>query len=398
MIDIMQTTGDRHGRLLVALGAAGLATFAQLYALQGLLPDISVDLEVSHSTVALTISAATFGLAVSLLPWAAVASRFGITRAMSIALLAASGLGLLVAVSPDFPALLALRALEGVALGGVPALAVALVGRDVAVTHRAQVVGVYIAGTTIGGLSGRLLAGAVASFSNWRVAEAVVCGLALVCSITFVVLVPRRPAATSVRIFTPAAIRRVLPIVTTPRLLVRYGQAFLLLGSSVTVYSFLSFRLQVLPFLLPVTVANLVFLAYLGGTVTSSAAGVLARRFGSRTVFLVATGGMLVAVLLSLLDSLPAIIVALVIFTAGFFLAHTLASSAVVEATGVDAPPASSLYNVAYYLGSAIVGLIGGLAFGAGGWPLLVVAVGIAVALTFVSGLVRDPPASATRV
>jgi len=380
----------RHARLLIALSAAGVATFGQLYALQGLLPQISTDLDVSHSTVALTISAATFGLALSLLPWAVVATRFGITRAMSIALLAASILGLLVALSPTFPLLLVLRGLEGVALGGVPALAVALVGRDVAETRRAEVVGVYIAGTTIGGLAGRILAGAVASIGNWRLAEAVVCALALVCSIVFVVLVPRKPATTSIRVFTPSAITRVLPVVLRPQLLARYGQAFLLLGSSVTVFSFLAFRLQVPPFAIPAAIANLVFLAYLAGTVSSSFAGVLTRRLGSRVVFLLATGIMVAAVIASLSDSLVVIVVALVLFTGGFFLAHTIASTAVVQATGLDAPAASSLYNVAYYLGSAVVGGIGGIAFGAGGWPLIVVTVAVTAGIAFLLGLVPE--------
>lgn len=48
-----------YRRLIVGLFFAGIATFAQLYSAQAVLPQISSDLSVSPATAALSVSAAT---------------------------------------------------------------------------------------------------------------------------------------------------------------------------------------------------------------------------------------------------------------------------------------------------------------------------------------------------
>ena len=71
-------------------------------------------------------------------------------------------LALAAAWSPSFPLLLVLRLLEGMALGGVPALAMAYLSEEVDARSRAVAAGWFVAGTTLGGLSGRVLATPVA--------------------------------------------------------------------------------------------------------------------------------------------------------------------------------------------------------------------------------------------
>lgn len=61
----------RYRRALVALFCAALATFAQIYAPQGLLPEIARDFNISASTSSLAIGATTLGLAVGMRPWVA---------------------------------------------------------------------------------------------------------------------------------------------------------------------------------------------------------------------------------------------------------------------------------------------------------------------------------------
>ncbi|MFE7020817.1 MFS transporter [Microbacterium sp. NPDC057650] len=97
-----------------------MATFAQLYSPQGILPLLATDFRVDASQASLAISAATTGLALSVLPWSLVADRIGRVRAMRIALVSATVLGLLMPWCPWFEALLAIRVLEGIALGGIP--------------------------------------------------------------------------------------------------------------------------------------------------------------------------------------------------------------------------------------------------------------------------------------
>src|SRR5690625_7250438 len=93
---------------------------------------ISADLSIRAEQAALTISAATLALALTVVPWSFVGDRIGRLRAMVIAVLSATVLGLVAAWAPTFPLVLALRFLEGAALGGVPALAMAYLSEEMA--------------------------------------------------------------------------------------------------------------------------------------------------------------------------------------------------------------------------------------------------------------------------
>ena len=58
-----------YARILAGLSFAGVATFAQLYSTQAVLPIMATDLQISAAEAALTISLATVGLAVTVIPW-----------------------------------------------------------------------------------------------------------------------------------------------------------------------------------------------------------------------------------------------------------------------------------------------------------------------------------------
>src|SRR5438128_547345 len=104
-----------YRRLLAALAFAGVATFAQLYSTQALLPRLSADLRIDAAQAALTVSLATLGLAVAVLPWSFVADRVGRVPAMTAGVAVATLLGLLAPLAPGIGVLLALRCLEGAA-------------------------------------------------------------------------------------------------------------------------------------------------------------------------------------------------------------------------------------------------------------------------------------------
>lgn len=76
--------------------------------------------------------------------------------------------------------------------------------------------------------------------------------------------------------------------------------------------------------------------------------------------------------MLSLLDSLAAVLAGLVLITAGFFAGHAVASSSVSRTAKTGRAQASALYQSAYYLGSSAGGTLGAIAFHAGGWPATV--------------------------
>lgn len=376
-----------YRRVLTALLLAGIATFAQLYSVQGVLPLLAHDLHVDAATSALTVSAATIGLAVAVLPWSFAADRLGRLPVMKASLGAATAAGLITPLLPTVQAVLVMRGIEGLALGGVPAIAITYLTEEVRPAVAAVAAGTYVSGTTIGGLFGRIVAAPIAEAAGWRAGVLTVAVAAAVASIAFAVVAPPALGFTR-RTEARPDVRRLL----RPRLLVLDAQGFLLMGGFVAVYNFLSFRLQAAPFSLPTTVTALLFLAYLAGTVSSRAAGALAGRVGRRTVLIGATGVLVAGVLLTLSPWLPGIVAGLVVFTAGFFGAHAVASGWVgVRALGGDRAQAVSIYNLAYYAGSSVIGWAAGGAFAVAGWPAVVAVTAVlAVAAALLAATTRD--------
>ncbi|MCB5281302.1 Inner membrane transport protein YnfM [Arthrobacter sp. ES1] len=365
-----------YTKILAGLAFAGVATFAQLYSTQAVLPMMATELQVTAAEAALTISVATAGLAVTVLPWSFLADRIGRVRVMMWGISAATVLGLMVPLAASLPILLGLRMLEGMALGGIPAIAIAYLHEEVNKAHAALAAGTYVAGTTLGGLAGRLVAGFVGELWGWRAAALAVSLLAAAAAAMFLLLVPRA------RGFTAAtaggfrgALRTLAGHARNPRLMALYIQAFLLMGGFVAVYNYLGFRLSGEPFGLPATIVSLIFLAYLAGTVSSRWAGGLTARFGRRTVLIAGTMLMVAGLALTLLQLLAPILVGLLLFTAGFFAAHSVGAgwTGVIARTG--RAQAASLYNLAYYLGSSVIGWAGGLVFQSLGWAALALAV-----------------------
>ncbi|MBO0979820.1 MFS transporter [Microbacterium sp. SD291] len=368
-----------YRRLIAGLFFAGIATFAQLYSSQAVLPQMSDELAVSPATAALSVSAATLGLAAAVIPWSAVADRIGRVPAMAVGVLTATALGLAAPLSDGIVMLLALRFAEGVALGAVPAVALAYLSEEVSARHAATAAGSYIAGTTVGGLLGRIVSGIVGEWAGWRTGMWSVALMCAVAAVVFLLLSPRAQG------FTPGPVtgargqgmlERLRTPLRSPRQLALYAQGFLLMGAFVAVYNYLGFHLVAEPFILPAWVVTLLFLAYLAGTLSSPWAGALASAHGRYPVLLASIAVMAAGALAMTASATAAVLAGLLVFTAGFFGAHAVASGWVpVEAARASRAQASSLYYFGYYAGSSLFGWALGLVFGQVDWTWFIAVV-----------------------
>ncbi|WP_179646867.1 MFS transporter [Spinactinospora alkalitolerans] len=371
--------------------AAGVATFSQLYAVQAVLPGLAGTFSASAAQVALTVSLATGGLAGFVLVWSGLSDRFGRVRVMAVALTISTVLGLLAPFAPELWTLLLLRALQGAALGGVPAVAMAYLAEEIDRAHLGRVVGVYIAGNTVGGMAGRLVAGAVADLGGWRWGVGADSVLGLLALLVFLFAIPRpRGFAPGRRAAGAMGMgRRVAAALTDPGLLALYCQGLFLMGAFVSVYNYLGFRMAGEPFGLSQTVVAFLFVAYLAGTVSSAAAGIVIERVGRLAVLLAGVAGMVLGALAMLAMSLPVIVVGLVVLTFCFFAAHATASAWVGRrASGEVRAQASALYTLAYYLGSSVFGWLGGVVYDHVGWGGVVGYVAALCAAAALAGLV----------
>lgn len=380
--DTRHTLGSPgYRRATTALFAAGMTTFMALYYVQALLPQLSDHFGVSPATSALAVSLTTGFLAVAIIPASVLSERYGRVRVMVISALAASIIGIVLPWSPSIEVLLAGRALQGVLCAGVPAVAMAYLAEEVDGASLGTAMGRYVAGTTIGGLTGRLVPGVAADLVSWQWALEAACLVSLGFALVFWRTVPAS------RFFSP---QRVAPRITAQNLLNHlrdrgllplFFLAFVLMGGFVTVYNFIGYRLLRHPFDLSEATVAAVFLMYLAGTFSSTFAGRLADRRGRRRVLIAAVSTMLVGLALTVPDRLPLVLIGMLLFTAGFFAAHSVASGWVSARATDHRAEASSLYLFHYYLGSSVVGALGGLVFSAFGWAGVAVYVGVLVAV-----------------
>ena len=364
----MAPGGPGYRRMSFALFLAGVATFALLYSTQALLPLISGDFGVAASEASWTVAAATGGLALFVLPMSALSERYGRRTVMTASLAVAVAVGLLVPLAPSLGSLVVLRAVQGAALAGLPASATAYLAEEVRPRALVTAIGLFVAGNSVGGMSGRVITGWVAQEWGWRAAVAVIGVLAVGCAIAFRLLLP------APRHFTPGSLRPGVLVRTVrghladPLLCRLYAIGALFMTVFGGVYTVIGYRLTEAPFSLPQGVVGSIFLVYLVGTVSASTAGRLVGRLGRRGALYLAGGTTAAGLLLSLADSLALVLPGLVLITAGFFAGHAVASSAVSKTAATGRAQASALYQSAYYIGSSAGSTVGAIAFHAGGW------------------------------
>lgn len=371
--DRLEPGGPGYRRMSFALFAAGVATFALLYSTQALLPAVSASFGATAGQASWTVSAATGALALFVLPMSALSERFGRRQMMTASLTVAVVVGLFVPFAPSLGWLIALRAVQGAALAGLPASAMAYLAEEVRPKALVAAIGLFVAGNSIGGMSGRILTGWVAQLWGWRAALGSVGVLAVACAVVFHLMIP------GARHFTPGSLnpkalaRTVGGHLADPLLRRLYAIGALFMTVFGAVYTVIGFRLVEAPFNLPQGIVGSIFLVYLVGTVSSAAAGRLVARTGRRGALYLAVSTTAAGLLLSLADQLAAVLLGLVLITAGFFAGHAVASSSVSRTATRGRAQASALYQSAYYLGSSAGGTLGAVAFHAGGWAGTVV-------------------------
>lgn len=375
------TPGYRRAALATFFG--GFATFAMLYCLQPLMPELANEFSLTPAQASGAMSMATGGLALFLVPASLLADRVSRKVAMSTALALSGLLTICAAFAPNFPALLAVRAIFGIALAGLPAIGMAYLSEEIEPASLGRAMGLYIAGNALGGLSGRLIAPLLAGAVSWRLATCVIGALGIASAIAVTRTLPAsrhfRPRKSDLR----GILRQATTLFHDAGLPWLFACAFLLMGAFVSYYNYLGFRLSAPPFSLPLTVQGLVFLPYIFGMFASAWAGRLADRFGRREVMWAMVAVMIAGMLLSFSGWAIVLGLGAVGVTFGFFAAHSIASSWVGRRAREHRSLASALYLTAYYAGSSLLGWTSGLVWHLGAWHAVIIILTAALALCF---------------
>ncbi len=182
--------GPGFARVVAAFFIGGFAIFELLYCVQPLLPEFAREFGLRPSGASLAVSVSTVVMASTLFFAGLAAERFGRKPVMTASLVVSALATLGAALAPNWPALLLLRGLMGLALGGLPSLAMAYLADEIDGPALGFSMGMYIAGSTLGGMFGRLVVGFITDHSNWRVALAAIGANSLLGALFFVYALP----------------------------------------------------------------------------------------------------------------------------------------------------------------------------------------------------------------
>ena len=368
-------------RTNLAMIAAGFSTFALLYCVQPLMPVFATEFGISPAASSLTVSLTTAALSVTIVIAGSLSETYGRKRVMVLSLAASAVLALCGAATTSFHQLLLVRLLMGVALSGVPSVALAYLGEEIAARSVGLAIGLFIGGNAFGGMLGRLLCAALTDFGGWRLGLGGVGIASAVCAGIFWAALPES------RFFTPRPLRLGQTLsnlggsLTEKGLPWLYATGFLIMGSFVTIYNYVGFRLLAPPYGFSQTQVGALFSVYLIGMVASTLAGSLADRFGRRKMLWATVAILLAGIELTRAESAVLIVLGVAVVTIGFFGAHAICSSWVSRRAVIAKAQAASLYLFFYYMGSSVMGSLSGMAYQAEGWA------GVANLQTLMQGL-----------
>ncbi|MDR2307581.1 MAG: MFS transporter [Paucimonas sp.] len=383
-------------KTVLALFSGGFATFALLYCVQPMMPLLSQEFSINAAQSSLVLSVSTAMLAFGLLITGPISDRIGRKPVMVFALLCAALATLASAVMPSWQWVLASRALVGLSLSGLAAVAMTYLSEEIHPQHIGLAMGLYIGGNAIGGMSGRLITGVLIDFVSWHTAMLVIGGLALLAALVFWKVLPEsrnfRPQSLKPRSLLDGFVMH-FKDAGLPWL---FLEAFLLMGAFVTLFNYIGYRLLAGPYHMNQALVGLLSVVYLSGIYSSAQVGALADKLGRRKVFWASIVVMAGGLLMTLANPLAMIILGMLVFTFGFFGAHSVASSWIGRRALKAKGQASSLYLFSYYAGSSVAGTAGGVFWHQWGWNGIGLFIGslLAVALLVALHLSKLAPKS----
>jgi predicted MFS family arabinose efflux permease len=337
----------------VATMLAGMCTFLNMYSTQPLLPLLRETFHASELEVSFTVSATILATALTAPIIGMIAERRGRKKVIVPSLFLLTIPTALVATSTSLRALIFWRFAQGLFVPGVIAVMLAYVNEERAGRGVGRAMSSYITGTVIGGFLGRFISGVVATHWHWRSAFLVLAALNLTGAVMVRVWLP--PAKNFVR---AEHLRQVLDHakdhLRNRRLLANFGMGSAVLLAQVGCFTYANFYLAAAPFRLNSAQLGSIFFVYLLGVVITPQSGRFLDRFGFRHTAVLYCTMMIAGLLLTLVKSVPVIIVGLAIFSSGVFVAQASATVQTGAIAGRARSSAAGLYVTFYYLGGSV--------------------------------------------
>ncbi|MDQ0205704.1 YNFM family putative membrane transporter [Alkalicoccobacillus murimartini] len=352
----------------LAFFVAGFNTFTILYCVQPLLPTFTHHYEISPTVASLSLSLTTIALAIAMLFFGSLSDALGRKKVMLFSMIAASIICLVIPFSPTFQWLLILRTIQGIALAGLPSIAMAYLSEEISPKSLGAAMGLYICGNALGSTFGRMFSGMVSGVADWQTAIFLVGIISLIASIIFGLFLPRSSNFRPSNLDVGRMGRSLKGHLLNGKLICLFILGFILLGTNVAMFNYMSFTLLEEPYSLSQSVVSSIFLFFILGMVSSIIAGKMVDSYGKKRTVIISLSIVLVGVALTLSSNLLLKLGGTAISVYGIFSGHSVASSWVGAIVSQNKAQATSLYLFFYYAGSSVIGTLGGVIWSTIGW------------------------------
>ena len=317
------------------------------------------------------MTATTLAIAISAPFAGAIADVLGRKRVIAAAMIVATIPLIMIALAPGLHALIFWRFMLGLALPPIFTVVIAYIGEEWPPGQAMGITGFYMAATSVGGFAGRFVSGLLADTVGWRTGFMATAAMTLVCGLAVAAILPRE------RNFTrseglAASGQQMLRHLRNPQLLATYAVGFGTLFTFVALFTYVNFLLAAPPFNLSPTLLGAIFVTYLAGAVAVLGLGRAIARFGRRPLVIGAIVLWTCGALLTLVPSLPMIVVGLAVAACGGFIVQATSTGYVALTAESGRTSAVGFYATTYYIGGSIGAVLPGLTWSIGGWSAVV--------------------------
>ncbi|MBI5589004.1 MAG: MFS transporter [Deltaproteobacteria bacterium] len=340
------------------------AAFTTIYITQPVLPVLRAEFGVDEARASWTIAAVVLGIALSNLPFGLLSDRYPIRPIILIGGVMVASCGAVCAMTGSLAVLIVARFIQGLFIPSLTTCLAAYLARSLPAESLNVVMGAYVSATVAGGLGGRLLGGWIHPPLHWRFAFVSASFLVLVTTVAAVKWLPQNNRTLSADAGGVGFIRLLATSDFLRTYLVAFG-AFFVFSS---VFNYLPFYLSKPPFQASTEIITLMYLSYVIGIIIGPLAGKLSNRIGNGFTMVLGTAILGLSMGLTLIQSLPVIVISLVGICAGFFAIHASAAGALNRKLTSSRGRANSLYVLFYYIGGAIGINLSGYAYVFSGW------------------------------
>jgi len=263
------------------------------------------------------------------------------------------------------------RFVQGLLLPPIFAVTIAYIGDEWPPSEVTGIAGIYTAGASLGGFSGRFVTGLLADLFGWRAAFLALAALTLAGAAGIALMLPRE------RKFVPSvgfasSMVQMMRHLQNPQLIATYAVGFGVLFSFIATFTYVSFHLAAPPYNFSATLLGAIFITYLAGVAAAPTAGRAVGRFGRRPFILVVIGLWICGIALTLAPSVIVIMVGLAICAGCGLLCQTVSTGYVTTTATEGRSSAVGLYVTSFYVGGSVGAFVPGLAYEHAGWPACV--------------------------